>query len=269
LAQDTGQRKWQDTYPDWARHEVRIPLSLLADPDLSVSAKVAYGLACYLSWRNGNGEAEVSVEDAAAMLGVPKRTLERAIAELRKAGLIESKRRGLGLTNAYIVHPPDRQNEGNGYANMADQETSDLADPRAHASKDVERKAIENRRAVSAPTAKTEAAGRKRDTAFDAMAAVTNSDPQLEGGGIAKAVNALRKHDAYVAFKEQHGKDEADAMLAAAITVRAEQYRQVFPTMALTPSALVRHWKRVQAEQGELTPTQLMQRARQLQEEEG
>lgn len=112
------------------------------------------------------------------------------------------------------------------------------------------------------------AAPRKRDVVFDAMALATDSDPQLEGSAIAKACNQLRKHVGYIEYAEQHGQEEAETKLAAAIPLQAENYQEHFHGMACTPSALVRHWKRIRKPRLEgrgLTPEQMMKRAREEQ----
>jgi hypothetical protein len=90
-------------------------------------------------------------------------------------------------------------------------------------------------------------APRKRDIVFDALAKATFSDPHLEGGLIGKEVAKLRKHPAYIAALELHGKDVVDAALAEEIPRRAAMYREHFgPGIELTAPALVKHWKRVQ-----------------------
>ena len=256
----TGKRKWNSSHPAWARSFVQLPASVLCDPGLSAGAVRAYCLLLHLAWRN-NGTAEPELPEGAAMLGCSEKTLNGYIKELASAGLVTKKRRGLGMTNAYTVHPPDTPEKGaTGTVDSTVQEAAVSTDPRAGASTgvDLEQRQEEH---LARP-----AATRKRDVAFDAMAEVTDSDPQLEGSRIAQAVNKLRKHDGYAKVKEQHGRDVAEEGLAQAIRVRAAQYHEYYEgRVTLTPSALVANWKRVQTPRGEgrgLTAEQIMQKAR-------
>lgn len=254
--------KWQDTFPDWSKHSIVIPLEVLARTDISAGAKLMYGLARYLSWRNGNGDAEVSVQDAADMIGAPKRSAERYIAELRgpEVGLLTSKRRGLGLTNAYTVHPPT-QNRGDGYANMAEPEGTDLADPHACASKDLQTKGI-NRKAIKtlAPAARERVPKLQRidgrDLAMDALSEETNADQGARGSELAGALQGrgnlfgIRQmfwEDCCDRFGEEAMLDatseEFETALANSVRFRAAAYRQVMNGAMLTPTALRKWWR--------------------------
>lgn len=86
---------------------------------------------------------------------------------------------------------------------------------------------------------------RRRDVAWEAMVAACGCDPHLERGRINQALRTLRSHPDYVRVVTNDGWDAADAMLAREIPVRADLYRQRWPTMELTPTALATNWARV------------------------
>lgn len=78
----------------------------------------------------------------------------------------------------------------------------------------------------------------QRDYAFEALAEVTGTDWEVGRGELNSALKAIREQsetlDAY--------------LLADEIHERAKMYRQVMPDVMCTPSALAKHWKRVEAE---------------------
>jgi len=80
----------------------QLPNCVLNDPEISLSAKVIYAKLLSYAWFNDlvfPGQERMAVE-----IGAGKRTVVRAIAELEKVGYLDVQRRGLGLTNRYILH---------------------------------------------------------------------------------------------------------------------------------------------------------------------
>jgi len=77
-----------------------------------------------------------------------------------------------------------------------------------------------------------------RDYAYEALAEVTSTDMSVGRGQLNAALRDIRNQseltDSY--------------LLAAEIHDRAKMYRRVFPDIALTPTALAKHWVRVEAE---------------------
>lgn len=77
------------------------PNYILRDPSISPAAKTVYSLLLSYAWQEGScfpGQKRLAVD-----LGLKERMVRYHIAELKKKGLIEIKRRGLGQTNIYII----------------------------------------------------------------------------------------------------------------------------------------------------------------------
>lgn len=84
-----------------------------------------------------------------------------------------------------------------------------------------------------------EAKVRARDYAFEALAEVTASDPAVARGALNAALRDIRR---------QTPELEDSYLLSAEIHERAKLYAQVWPTAALTPTALSKHWLRLPEE---------------------
>lgn len=67
----------------------------------SHAARVAIVISSHLS--RTKGDAWPSIKTIAACAGSPPRRVERAIAELCKAGYLERRRRGFSLSNSYVI----------------------------------------------------------------------------------------------------------------------------------------------------------------------
>lgn len=78
-----------------------------------------------------------------------------------------------------------------------------------------------------------------RDLAFEALAEVTNTHWEAGRGELNFSLAGIRKQTENML---------TDELLAAEIRTRADLYRQVFPNMTLSPTALNKHWERVVAE---------------------
>ena len=81
---------------------------------------------------------------------------------------------------------------------------------------------------------------RERDLAWEALVKVTNANETIERGRLNTALKAIR-----IAWEEEGGRPED---LHEEIPLRANAYREIWPRMSLTPTALAVHWKRVAAE---------------------
>ena len=78
-----------------------------------------------------------------------------------------------------------------------------------------------------------------RDYAYEALAEVTDTDQSVGRGQLNAALRDIRSQEP----------DLTDSyLLSAEIHDRARMYRQVFPEVALTPTALSKHWHRVKAD---------------------
>jgi len=80
---------------------------------------------------------------------------------------------------------------------------------------------------------------RETDHSWEALVEVTNANVAAERGALNTALKQIREHDFAL-------EDEDLAML---IRLRSEQYRRAYPEIALTPTALAKHWLRVEEEQ--------------------
>ena len=78
-----------------------------------------------------------------------------------------------------------------------------------------------------------------RDYAYEALAEVSSTDQSIGRGQLNAALRDIRLQEP----------DLTDSyLLSAEIHERAKMYRQVFPEVALTPTALAKHWQRVKGE---------------------
>jgi hypothetical protein len=77
-----------------------------------------------------------------------------------------------------------------------------------------------------------------RDYAYEALAEVTSTDQSIGRGQLNAALRDIRAQ----------AEIEDSYLLGAEIHERAKMYRRVFPDVALTPTALAKHWVRVEAE---------------------
>ena len=75
-----------------------------------------------------------------------------------------------------------------------------------------------------------------RDLSFEALVEVTGASIAAERGALNKALQMIR-------MEEPELEDEDLAML---VRLRAESYRKAWPHMALTPTALAKHWGRIE-----------------------
>jgi uncharacterized protein with PIN domain len=76
------------------------------------------------------------------------------------------------------------------------------------------------------------------DHSFDALVQVTGATVSAERGALNAALKTLRE-------AEPELEDEDLALL---IQLRAEAYKRAWPEMALTPTALAKHWSRIMEE---------------------
>lgn len=78
----------------------------------------------------------------------------------------------------------------------------------------------------------------ERNLAWDALVKATGANQRAEAGKIGVALKAIRE-----SYLEDEGGMEPD--LPAEITRRAQLYRDKWPHLTLTPTALAAHWIRV------------------------
>lgn len=87
---------------------------------------------------------------------------------------------------------------------------------------------------------------RERDYAYEALAEVTGSDLEVGRGPLNAALRDIRKqHPALASTADSY-------LLSAEIHERAKMYAAVWPDVALTPTALAKHWTRLPEEAAKL-----------------
>lgn len=84
----------------------------------------------------------------------------------------------------------------------------------------------------------TKEVSRPRDYAYEALAEVTATHPDEGRGQLNAALKSIRTQSEI----------EDSYLLSDEIHERAKMYRALFPDVALTPTALAKHWERVYAE---------------------
>jgi len=85
----------------------QVPNFILKNADLSSNAKVAYTLLLSYAWHNDR--VFPGQERMAEDMGLSQQSVSRAILELQEIGYLEIQRRGLGLTNVYVLHHTVKQ----------------------------------------------------------------------------------------------------------------------------------------------------------------
>lgn len=110
-----------------------IPNVVVLDERLSLGAKMTYGYLKHLAWSTKSDSVESALVTLCRDLAISENTARAYLRELSDLGLVETKRRGLGLPNLYVVHEPECEIEPqelrHGDADTADQETRDLRIP--------------------------------------------------------------------------------------------------------------------------------------------
>ena len=79
----------------------QIPNYVFKDKRLSFGARVTYGVLLSYAWQEGS--CFPGQEKIAETLGAVRKTVHLFLQELRKAGYVDWKRRGLGKTNIYYI----------------------------------------------------------------------------------------------------------------------------------------------------------------------
>jgi DNA-binding transcriptional ArsR family regulator len=81
-----------------------VPNAILTDSSLSLGARMTWAMLAHFAWQDEScwpGQPTL-----AADMGVGERTLRNYLRELEGAGLVETERLGLGLTNVYSLKTP-------------------------------------------------------------------------------------------------------------------------------------------------------------------
>jgi len=83
-----------------------VPSEVLCDPTLSVKARLVCALLCFHA--REKDRCWPSQERLAALGGMSRGSVQRALAQLEKRGLVRKKRRGVKQANMYVLakYPP-------------------------------------------------------------------------------------------------------------------------------------------------------------------
>ena len=87
--------------PITKRGFAQVPVVILQHKELSDTAKLVYAMMLYYAWHKNYcfpGQARLAKD-----LGVTSRTIIRAIRNLEESNILETRKRGLGKTNIYIL----------------------------------------------------------------------------------------------------------------------------------------------------------------------
>jgi predicted transcriptional regulator len=84
----------------------QLPNEVLYEASLSAQARLLYAMLWDLATFT---HEEPEQDELAEKIGCTAKTLRGYLAELTTAGLVESVRRGRGMTNAYVVYQPDNR----------------------------------------------------------------------------------------------------------------------------------------------------------------
>jgi len=79
----------------------QIPNYVFKDKRLSFGARITYGILLSYAWKEGScfpGQERMALD-----LGVGRQAINEFLRELKQAGYIEWKRRGMGKTNVYYI----------------------------------------------------------------------------------------------------------------------------------------------------------------------
>ncbi len=80
----------------------QIPNGVLRRPDLQPGAKLTYMVLLSYAWQEDS--CYPGQDRLAADMGVSERSVVTYLKQLQEAGLVTVRRRGLGLTNVYVLH---------------------------------------------------------------------------------------------------------------------------------------------------------------------
>lgn len=87
--------------PVMAEGFTQVPNFILRSPTLSMGAKLTY--AMFLSYAWNNEFCFPGQEKLAEAIGVSRQSVGAFIQELERDGIVQVKRRGLGMTNLYTI----------------------------------------------------------------------------------------------------------------------------------------------------------------------
>jgi hypothetical protein len=228
----------------------QIPNDVMLRTHLSVGARFLYGYLKHLAWRNGGTEAESGREQIYSDLGIGRNQVTAYIKELcaepAAAGdtspdtprLVIAQRRGLGLTNLYLINDPGECAKHESFLQEA---TNDVLTP---SSQELELRS-EPAKAVSPvydPLKGTKIG--VRNLPWDALVEETQADERLEAGRIAAALKKIRSALAE-SWTEHDTPEGFEGYIASEVRERAALYRDRWPNVELTPTALAANWSRV------------------------
>lgn len=262
---ERAEAPWSSSsYPEWARtggYE-RCPNVLLLDPDLSCQAVRVYMFLQHAAFLAERSEPP-SIEEGRTQIGLTERAWHKAVKELESRLLVTKKRRGRGLPNLYVVHPPEP-------ADVQDQEPAktQVQEPAKRqvlsiASKDSEKQDLEIH-AERSLTVVEDAAPKLtkvdgQNLGFNALCEVCGVNPKgNQAGRVAAALNGSRAiksgirdlvwrelveglGDGEVLHADVNG-ETFERHLAARIKEQAVMYAKAMPRAQLTPTSLATWW---------------------------
>lgn len=92
---------------------MKLPTSVLYEPDLSDGEKITYAVLLNYQWANGDAPFEMTTSQLATLLGKSADQATRRTQALEEAGrLTVTRRRGMNRPNVYFVHEGNPHGRG-------------------------------------------------------------------------------------------------------------------------------------------------------------
>lgn len=230
-----------------------VPNVVVLRHDLSLGAKLLYGYLKHLAWRNSTSTVDPPREILARDLGISVPTVTALLRELQRAPvsegddskdaerLVVARRRGQGKTNVYVVNDPEMPTSRKQDPFFLDGNAVSVP-ARAPVTRTPKKTAKEVGTAIAVPE-------RRRNIVYDALAEACDIRPALLDPASPIHDKDLRKElgvaQAAIRAKAQGLSDED---LAEEVALRCRAYRERWPDIDITPSAVAKHWNRVVSE---------------------
>jgi len=208
-------------------------------------------------------DAWPSVDTIASEARLSRRQVQRCLRELEASGAIIPAGRSHKSTTVWGVNmspPEDDIYDAEGATSTTNGGDRMSPEPSLEPSKEQPSKDL-----AAAPREYDPLKGIKlggRNQPWDALVQVTQADEKVEAGQIARALKLIRSYVAPLLSPQVIAEPmAAEAIIVREIRGRARLYRQRWPNVELTPTALAKNWSRVTTAQPGSDPVSTMEAA--------
>lgn len=194
------------------------------------------------------GRSWPSRKRLAERLGCSVNSLDRARAELEEIGALVTEQRytdeGVPTTNLYVLRRGIPTDAGRGIpvAGETDTPTAGEGNDNQGEREPSERETHGELALAYDPMKGKQIGG--RNLPWDALVEETGADERAEKGRIARSLKTIRRICA-ADYNLDANAELGESFIASEIRVRARLYRERWPDVELTPSALAANWSRV------------------------